>query len=295
MAPISKHQSAKTTKMLILGDSGSGKSGALAALANAGYNLRIADIDNGLDVLASYLNDPQGGYDPKAHERVEAVTITDTMRWVPMPGQPNKGKLMPQATVWPRLMGLLNDWSPETTAKWGPEFAEGGRKAPAKLGHISTWTERDVFVLDTLSFAADAALKFVLAMNARLGTKAQLNDWGEAQLLVEGLLQMLYDESIKCNVIVNCHVKYIESDGGISKGFPESVGKALSPKIGRYFNSAVLMKTQGKQHKILTQSNSMIELKTSAPMRVKPEYDIKYGLAELFADLRGGEPGSAQK
>ena len=41
MANISKHISADVTKLLLVGDSGSGKTAALAALANAGKNLRI--------------------------------------------------------------------------------------------------------------------------------------------------------------------------------------------------------------------------------------------------------------
>ena len=50
MANIAKHISADVTKLLLVGDSGSGKTAALAALANAGKNLRILDYDDGLDL-----------------------------------------------------------------------------------------------------------------------------------------------------------------------------------------------------------------------------------------------------
>jgi hypothetical protein len=267
--------------MLVLGDSGSGKTGALAALAHAGYNLRILDVDNGLDVLKNLLLDPSSGYDPTAHQRVEFETITDQMRNV-------GNRLVPaKASVWPRSIELINNWGPETTVKWPGRSASAD--LTAKLGPIGTWGSSDVLVIDTLSFISDAALKFMLAMNGRLGQKPHQSDWGDAQMLVEGLLQTLYDESVRCNVVINCHIKYIETDSGIEKGFPESAGRALSPKIGRYFNSVVLMKTIGKEHKLLTQSTGMVELKTSAPMRVRPEYGIKHGLAELFADLKGSK------
>ena len=59
MPALSDHQSSQTTKMLFIGDSGSGKTGALASLAAAGYNLRILDVDNGVDILANLLRDPQ--------------------------------------------------------------------------------------------------------------------------------------------------------------------------------------------------------------------------------------------
>ena len=51
MANISKHISADVTKLLLVGDSGSGKTAALAALANAGKNLRILDYDDGFCLL----------------------------------------------------------------------------------------------------------------------------------------------------------------------------------------------------------------------------------------------------
>ena len=51
----SAHTSAIITKMLLIGASGSGKTGALASLAAAGYKLRILDYDNGLDFLMRYM------------------------------------------------------------------------------------------------------------------------------------------------------------------------------------------------------------------------------------------------
>ena len=66
-----------------------------------------------------------------------------------------------------------------------------------------------------------------------------------AQELLEGLLQLLYDDNVKCNVVVNAHVVYIGEDNGPQKGYPASLGKALSPKIGRYFNSCLLVQSSG--------------------------------------------------
>ena len=38
----------KITKCILLGDSGTGKTGALASLVKAGYKLRVLDLDNKL-------------------------------------------------------------------------------------------------------------------------------------------------------------------------------------------------------------------------------------------------------
>ncbi len=279
MPDLSSHQSATSTKMILLGDSGSGKSGALASLADAGYNLRVLDIDNGLDVLSNVLKDPKGGYGKEALGRVKYVTITDPMKAV-------GGKLVPnKATVWQRAIKLLDNWKVEE------KQADGTMKVFEDLGPISTWGERDVLVIDSLTFLCNAAMNFVLSMNARLGQQPHQSDWYAGQQMVESLLQMLYDENVKCNVIVIAHVTYIGEDNGPQKGYPASLGKALSPKIGRYFNTVVMAKASGSgtgvKRKIVTNSIPMVELKTSAPTKVKPEYDLDKGLAEIFKDLRG--------
>jgi hypothetical protein len=38
----------------------------------------------------------------------------------------------------------------------------------------------------------------------------------------------------------------------------------------------------------------MIQLKSPAPLRVKPEYALATGLAEYFRDVRGPPPKAAQ-
>lgn len=263
--------------MLLIGNSGSGKSGALASLAAAGYNLRILDVDNGLDVLKNLLTDKNSEYrkiNPNCAKQVEFITVTDKMKSV-------NGKLMPSAaTVWTRCMGLLNDWK---------EKGEGGIDIN-KHGHISTWGPNDILVIDSLTMLSNAALAFILGMNGRLGQHPQLQDWGAGQSLIENLLQMLYDESVRCNVIINCHITFIGEENGPQMGFPNTLGKALPPKVGRYFNTILMAKSTGQgtnvKQKILTRTSGVIELKNTAPMRVLPEYDLSSGLAEYFKAVR---------
>ena len=68
MASIRNHTSTDVTKLLLVGDSGSGKTATLATLANAGYNLRILDFDDGLAILPEFLLD-------SAVDRVSFVTL----------------------------------------------------------------------------------------------------------------------------------------------------------------------------------------------------------------------------
>lgn len=276
MTSIRDHQSAQTTKMLIIGDNGSGKTGALCSLAAAGYNVRVIDLDNGLDLVKNLLMSSDSPYPSDTANRFEFETITDQMKNI-------NGRLVPRSTtVWNRAVGLLNNWKTES----------------ADFGPITTWGPKDVLVIDSLTHLANGALNFILSMNARLGQQAHQSDWWGGQQLLESMLQMLYDKGVGCNVIINCHIVYIERDNQPEKGYPASLGKALSPKIGSYFNNVIMAKTTGSgastKHKLLTQGTALVELKNTAPLRLRPDYPIETGLAEIFAALRGESTGPRQ-
>lgn len=264
MPKLLNHQSSSVTKMLLIGDSGAGKTGALASLALAGYNLRIIDTDANLAILLNLLR-PH----PDALERVDYETLTDPRRNV-------GGRLVPRkATVWQRLSALIENWKTES----------------AEFGPITTWTERDVLVVDTLSSASRAAMSFVLAMNNRLGQKPWQSDYGDAQEYVRSLLATFNDESVGCNIVVNSHITFVEPEnGGAIHGYPNSIGKALAPEIGQYFGSILMAKSTGQganaKHKLFTVPQGMVELKNSNPHKVKAEYSIETGLADYFKDIQ---------
>src|SRR5262245_15751421 len=57
MPSMTEHESNEIVKAMLAADSGSGKTGALAPLVDAGFKLRILDFDNGLSVLKGYVKD----------------------------------------------------------------------------------------------------------------------------------------------------------------------------------------------------------------------------------------------
>lgn len=269
--------------MLLLGDSGAGKTGALCSLASVGYNLRILDLDNGLDVVKNLLSDSSSPYTKDAAERVNFVTLTEKMKMIG--GQP----IPTTATVWTRTMNLLNNW------------VDGEEK----LGPITSWGPNDILIIDSLSLLSTAAMNHVLAMNGRLGQKPWLADWGVGQALLENLLQLLFSMEVKCNVIINCHITMLgdtitEADGkkindvGVMKGYPNALGRGLPRRIGKYFNTVLMVTSQGAgasvRRNILTTTNGMVELKNSHPLKTKASYPQATGLADYFLVLRGKHP-----
>lgn len=274
MPNLSNHSATKIGKVLLVGNSGSGKTGALASLAKAGYNLRIADFDAGADILVNLLSPF-----PEAMARVHVQTFTDKLK-------PTGAMILPDGvpTALNRALNQLNRW----------------KDADADFGPVTTWGSQDVLAIDSLTFAGLAAMRLVLAMNGRSGQHPWQSDWGQAMEMLENLLALLYSDAIKCNVVVTSHLTFQEEESSLGKAsmaFPSALGKKLPPKVGRYFNTVIMAETKGSgssAKKILrTQSVGVIELKTSAPGRVPPELPLETGLATLFEILKGATPTKA--
>ena len=301
MPLISSHQSTTVTKLLFVGDSGSGKTGALASLAAEGYKLRIIDTDNGLDILRSYATEPKSPYvlrNPRIAENISYVTLTEKMRVL------NSRAVPSTATVWPRLLSMLDHWriAAPKLKPTDPTICE------EDLGKVTSWGSNEVLVLDTLTSISQAAFNYHCSMNGRLGagygaSGSTTNEWrrdiGAAQAMVENLLILLKDTSIQCNVILNSHITFVEDKGQTrvegelpsESGYPSSLGKALSPKVPQHFNTMLTAKIigsgAGARHRIFTISQGTVATKTTNPLRVAREYDLAWGLAEYFKAVRG--------
>lgn len=287
MPSITSFAQTNPVKLMLIGDSSTGKTGSLASLVAAGYKLRILDLDNGLPVLYNLLTDPSSPYTDGLKkidlgEAVHYATITDEMKSI-------KGQIVPvKVSVWDRAVRMLDHW----------------KDGEIDLGKPSSWGRDTVLVIDSLTMLSTAALYFVQMMNAHLLTSTQ-NEWrrdiGTAQGLLTKLLELLASTTIQCNVVLISHIAFVreangvmlgaDESGGMQKGYPSAIGKAISPRIPRYFNNVIQSQTVGAgaqaRRKLCTMPTGMVDLKSSAPMRVKKEYRLETGLAEFFADVEG--------
>lgn len=251
MPTLDQHQSDEFTKLIYLGDSGSGKTGSLASLLDAGYSFRILDMDNGLDSLKAFGNRQHFG-------RVEFVTIRDKYK---------SSKTGPKIDGTPKAfveaMDILTEWSAIRDPKC-------------------------ILVLDSLSALGRAAYAWANNMNPTAKDKRQI--YGAAMNAVEDVLAMLTGESLQMNVIVITHVKYDDGEEGTGKGFANAIGKALGPVIPRYFNTMIMAEKSGSgdniKRKIKTMPTNLVDLKLPVP-GIPKELPLETGLATIFASLRG--------
>src|SRR5882757_3538177 len=135
MPSLSQHQSNEYTKLLIEGDSGSGKTGALASLVKAGYKLRILDYDNGLESLKQFvLRDS-----PEMVDNVEFRTLRDKRKATPV--------------------GSIIDGTPRAFID-GLKMLDRWKYGDIDLGVPAEWGPECILALDSLTFCSDAAFDF---------------------------------------------------------------------------------------------------------------------------------------
>lgn len=264
MTTLDKHKSTGITKLLLIGGSGSGKTGALASLVAEGYKLRILDFDNGLDSLVWQVRKRA----PDKLVNVEYRTLRDKRKATgagPMLDGPAKAFVT--------ALQMLDRWKYDDI----------------DLGVPAQWGEDTVLVLDSLTFMSDAAWDWAEPMVPR-NSKGEYDKravYGNAQKAIESVLALLTSEQFNCNVIVTSHIRYENMPDGSMKGWPTAVGAALGPTIPRYFNSVALCETIGNNRTITTASSALIDLKNPVSFKMQAKLPIETALADFFKTVRG--------
>lgn len=290
MPNFTSYPASPSTKLLYLGHCGAGKTGSLCSLAAAGYRVRILDLDRGCEIISDYVTNPKSPYlreRPNLWSAHLATTVADRISYVTVTEGYNilGTKAVPKGTAWHQYNQQLNNWI-------------DGDDRP---GNISRWGPSDVLVIDGLSRLCEAAMNYQLSLNNRLqqgplvGTSGG-NDYTGAYKLITDHLDLLKCDEIKCNIIMICHISFLEEPGPQmvarrdKKGFPQTIGPKIAPMIGQYFNHSLRAKSTGNapniRRVIVTNNDENIELKNTAPLRVSREYSLETGLAEYFRDIR---------
>lgn len=267
MTSLAKHQSRTSTKLLLMGFPGTGKTGALTSLVQAGYKLRILDFDNGLDVLSQFV----AKFAPDKLDNVEFRTLRDKYKTTP---QIAGSQIDGSPVAFPEGLKMLDHWK---------YTAEDG--TAVDLGRPAEWPDDTVLVVDSSTMIGDAAFNWAHFMNP--GAKDMRAVYKLAQDAFENMIALLTSAQFKPNVIVISHIRYIqnETDGAI-KGFPTAIGQALGPVIPAYFNSVALMEVVGGKRTLRVTPTALIDLKNPAPFKLTEALPIETGLAKFFEAVR---------
>lgn len=266
MPSLDQIASGGPVKLLIVGDSGNGKTGGLASLVDAGYKLRILDFEEGIAPLAGFVKDKEKLKNVSVHQLKDQFRIAGNQIAIK------------KAPAFQTGMGLLNDWKEPDGATLGP---------------IQSWGLDTIFVLDTLGSFSRSSLNMVLQANAKLTGNPEIQHYGTAMDNVEKSLDMLTNkELVPCHVVVIAHLAYVEEKDSKgqpypAKAFPETIGAKLNPKVARKFNNMIALQRTGNQREYRTKTAGLVSCKTA--VQIAEKYPLETGLAEIFRDLQGAK------
>lgn len=264
MPSMADTTAAAPIKLLVIGDSGTGKTGSLVSLLQAGYRIRVLDMDNGLDIVRTLIrrNCPDRAKDFEYETLRDKTKITgNDIRPVGIP------------TAYTRAVKLMEKWS------------DGSEPAG--------WGLDTVFVVDSLTFLSESAFLWKEALNPTAKDRRQI--YGAAQESIADVLALLTSPEFHTNLIVFSHIRYINRQDGSIKGYPSAIGEALSTKIASYFNTVALTESSGTGDKvkrsIKTVPTAQIDLKNPASFDMQPTLPLETGLATFFETMKGTNNG----
>lgn len=245
------------TKLLLIGDSGTGKTGSIASLIKGGSRVRVLDFDN--KIAGGILPILVKRDCPDKLKDIEFEPLRDKFKASPL------GPVLDGAPVaFTRALNLLDKWTDGTKpAEWGPGT---------------------ILVIDSLTFLSDAAFNWAKGLNPSAKDPRQW--FYSAQQAVENTIALLTSASFNTDLLVIAHISYQNRQDGTIRGYPASVGQALGPTIPAYFEHMALTHIVGGKRMVQTVPTALIDLKTPAAFKMPPMLPIETGLADFFKTVK---------
>lgn len=260
MAKATDLASNEFVKMLYLGSSGTGKTGSLASLVAAGYQLRVLDFDNGVRPLLNYA----GRIDPKLLDQIDVIQLRDKLKADPIKGAAVSG----MAKAHTDAIKYMTRWDDGTV--------------PAE------WGENTILVVDSMTKWGTAAFRWAQGMDPTCKDPRQWFNVGQQSMLT--CLDLLTSAEFRAHLIVITHVDLVEMPDGTTKGFASALGKALGPKLPVVFNNMVLAESKGTgdnvRRTITTVPTQLLDLKNERPFDLPKSLPLETGMATIFETLR---------
>ena len=241
-------------KILLEGDSGSGKTYAIGPLTDwaqaNGYSVRCLFVENGLETLLGYWRDPPVGSNGQPIR--PARPVPECLAWHQFEDAPlslkdlksaaNKVGIMSYEALtkmtdpdrssrnaYEKLLGVMSDFADQRTGK--------------KLGNIGEWDSKVIFVIDSLSELANVCMKMVVGNKPT----AAPPDYGVGQNNLINLLRYL-TQGFTPTLVITAHLQrqVNELTGGVSL-MVKAIGKALGDDIPQLFSEVLYARREGTE------------------------------------------------
>lgn len=288
---------------LIMGYPGSGKTGCLAALANAGYKVRLLDLDGNPESLLQYTL-------PEFLPNIDIVNLEDKIV--------DKGAYagpegMPMAYT--KALRMLDRWRYEDPD--GTELDAKTGKRYTDLGRSSDWGPDTVVVVDGVTGLSDAALWRARAATGKTPMNMTQAVWGAAANDVLNFTRRFTASTNKHHSIMISHVKIVgpkveqATDSELAKTVKaesaELIPTKLQPtavgwQLPQYFcgefpitlvcEQVAKGKTVYRRIKFEPRPDMDLKLPVKDPESLK-DLSLRDGLLRIFQALGSQPPGAA--
>jgi len=304
MANAAKMMQIPLCRSLIAGYPGAGKTSCLAALANAGYKLRVINFDGNPESLIHYTR-------PEMRHNIDILSFEDPLTWQ---GSYIGVKGLP--TAFPNAFRAMDQWKYEDPD--GTPDDKG--KTWTDLGKSSDWREDTVVVLDGTTGLGAAAMAHARACLNKTPLNTTRSVWGLASANQENFLARLTSMDNKFHVVVIAHLKIIgpegfnDGDDELTKTlkeakadlvptrlFPSAVGRQLPQAIAGHFPVVIACEAQARGSRVerVLVATARADQDTKLPvanLETLGRLPIETGLLTIFEALgckAPSQPGKA--
>ena len=259
---------ARPPRILICGEPAAGKTGSLAQLANAGYRLMIHDFDQNTRVIGSYLKPDAADVYVSTYTAAK-ITNTNLFAGTGVAGTQALNELR-------RFTKMLEHW----------KVPDG-----EDLGPCSSWTSKDVVVIDSGTFLGEMLL---LAASEDPKTKRDERSlYNVAGSYYGAILDHLTGKKVGASVIVLTHIRQTgdkDDQGKITgrqRDIPVGIGEKFSKDMQTYFSDIWHLEVDRAGGRVFkTAATNSASLRTSAPTLIKASEP--FDLASMLDRLTKG-------
>jgi AAA domain len=257
-------------KVLLEGPAGTGKTHALGTLVEwadkNGFRVFALFTENGLETLLGYFTD-RGKPVPACLHYHSSMTRPNSLDSL-IKAADNVGKLSYEAVTkladtdrsknnaFHKILQACANFPDDRTGK--------------TFGGVDSFTDRDIFVIDSLSELSNAAFKMVIGSRPT----AAPPDYGVAQNNLMNFLR-LCTQGMKCTFVITAHVSREKDEitGGV-KLMTKAIGAALANEIPQLFSDVIYTVRNGDKFSWDTAAAN-VDVKTrSLPIRAGIDPDF---------------------
>ena len=217
-------------KVILLGDSGTGKTYSIRTLLDAGLTPFIIFTEPGMESIGDILDKCHYQYIPPAQGSWDNLLNIGTMvnklayDAISKMQDANKSKY----DEFLRIIGACNNFVDQNGKEWGDVMNFGTDK---------------VLVIDSLSGLNDMASSLVVGGKPVKG----MQDWQVAQNMLKKLIDKLCT-GCRCSMVLMAHIAREQDEiTGATRLYVSTLGKALAPDLPAYFSDVIQTQRVGDQ------------------------------------------------